>query len=129
MKKIKLFSLLFFIAIIGAVFVGCSSDDNDDAANTNDLVGYWIRYDGDDMEELGFFEDGTCNYEETYDDGEEMEFGKGTYALKGNKLTMKLTFGNETEVWEYTVKSLTNKKKLVLVDEDGDYYTFDYYKE
>lgn len=111
------------------MFVGCSSDDNDDAANTNDLVGYWIRYDGDDMEELGFFEDGTCNYEETYDDGEEMEFGKGTYALKGNKLIMKLTFGNETEVWKYTVKSLTNKKKLVLVDEDGDYYTFDYYKE
>lgn len=127
MKKLKMLSLLFFFTIIGAVFTGCSSDDDDDATNTTDLVGYWIHYDGDDMEELGFFADGTCNYEETYDD--EMEFGKGTYTVKGNKLTMKLTFGDEKETWEYTIKSLTSKKKLVLEDEDGDTYSFDYYKK
>lgn len=125
-----MFSLLFFVAIIGAMFTGCGSDDDDDATtNTADLVGFWLYYEGDDMAELGFFADGTCNYEQTYDDGEDMDFGKGTYTVKGNKLTMRLTFGDETETWEYTIKSLTSKKKLVLVDEDGDTYSFDYYKK
>ena len=128
MKKIKMFSLLFLVAIIGAMFTGCSSDDDDDNTNT-DLVGYWIRYDGEDLTELGFFADGTCNYEETYDDGEDMDFGKGTYTVKGNKLTMNLTFNDEKEVWELTIKSLKSKKKLVLEDEDGDTYTFEYFKE
>ena len=128
MKKIKMFSLLFLVAMIGAMFTGCSSDDDDDNTNT-DLVGYWIRYDGEDLTELGFFADGTCNYEETYDDGEDMDFGKGTYTVKGNKLTMNLTFNDEKEVWELTIKSLKSKKKLVLEDEDGDTYTFEYFKE
>ena len=123
-----MFSLLFLVAIIGAMFTGCSSDDDDDNTNT-DLVGYWIRYDGEDLTELGFFADGTCNYEETYDDGEDMDFGKGTYTVKGNKLTMNLTFNDEKEVWELTIKSLKSKKKLVLEDEDGDTYTFEYFKE
>lgn len=127
MKKLKVLTLLLFVAFIGAVFTGCSKDDNDDSSDTTSLVGYWIRYDGDDMEEFGFFADGTCNYEETYND--EMDFGKGTYTVKGNKLTMKLTFGDEKETWVYTIKSLTSKKKLVLQDEDGDTYSYDYYKE
>lgn len=123
-----MFSFLFLVAIIGAMFTGCSSDDDDDNTNAN-LVGYWIRYDGEDLTELGFFADGTCNYEETYDDGEYMDFGKGTYTVKGNKLTMNITFNDEKEVWELTIKSLKNKKKLVLEDEDGDTYAFEYFKE
>ena len=61
----KLFSLMFLFAIVGALFTGCSSDDddNDGASGNENLVGFWIRYEenGQYLEELGFFEDGTCN--------------------------------------------------------------------
>lgn len=129
MKKLKMFSFLFIFAIIGAVFTGCGSDDDDDkdddATSTTGLVGHWV-YDDDEMIEFEFFSDGTCSYEEYYD--KEEEYGEGTYIVKGNKLTVRLTFGDETERWKYTIKSLTSKKRLVLEDEDGDTYSFTYYK-
>lgn len=132
----KLFSLMFLFAMIGTMFTGCSSDDDDN--DGNELVGYWLRYEDNDqyMEEFGFFADGTCNYTESYepdDDNDylepEYEFGEGTYTVKGNKLTMRLTFGDETETWTYTIKSIKSKKQLILKDDEGDTYTFDYYKK
>lgn len=101
-----------------------------------DLVGFWIRYADNDqeMEELGFFSNGTCNYTYSYDPdygsyGSEYEFAKGTYTVNGNKLIMNLNFGDETEIWTFTIKSLISKDKLVITDEDGDTYTFDYLQE
>lgn len=134
----KLFSLMFLFAMVGALFTGCSSnDDENEGASGNELVGYWLRYEDNDqyMEELGFFADGTCNYTEAFepdDDNDEdpyYEFGKGTYVVKGNKLTMKLKFGDETEVWTYTIKNLKANNTLVLVDEEGYTYKFEYYLE
>ena len=133
----KLFSLMFLFAMVGALFTGCSSnDDENEGASGNELVGYWLRYEDNDqyMEEFGFFADGTCNYTESYepdDDSEEpeYEFGEGTYTVKGNKLIMRLTFGDETETWTYTIKSIKSKKQLILKDDEGDTYTFDYYKK
>lgn len=132
----KLFSLMFLFAMVGTMFTGCSSDDDDDDNDGNELVGYWLRYEDNDqcMEEFGFFADGTCNYTESYepdDDSEEPEydFGEGTYTVKGNKLIMRLTFGDETETWTYTIKSIKSKKQLILKDDEGDTYTFDYYKK
>lgn len=58
---------MFLFTIIGALFIGCSSDDNNDDSTSNEnLVGYWIRYEdnGQYLEELGLFADGTCNYTE-----------------------------------------------------------------
>ena len=140
MRKMKLFSLMFLFAIVGALFTGCSSDDdkNEGASGNENLVGFWIRYEdnGQYLEELGFFADGTCNYTESFepdDDNDEnpyYDFGKGTYVVKGNKLIMKLKFGDETEVWTYTIKKLKAKNSLVLVDdEDGDTYSFEYHLE
>ena len=132
MKKLRLFAFLFMAAVLGGVLVSCSSDDDGDGdggSAKGDLVGYWIRYDGDDMEEFGLFEDGTCNYLETWDDGDEMETAEGTYSVNGNKLTLRLTFDDEKETWEFTIKSVKKKKQLVLIDEDGDTYTYDYYKK
>lgn len=132
----KLFSLMFLFAMVGTMFTGCSSDDDDN--DGNELVGYWLRYEDNDqyMEEFGFFADGTCNYTESYepdDDNDnlepEYEFGEGTYTVKGNKLIMRLTFGDETETWTYTIKSVKSKKHLILKDDEGDTYTFDYYKK
>ena len=132
----KLFSLMFLFAMVGTMFTGCSSDDDDN--DGNELVGYWLRYEDNAqyMEEFGFFADGTCNYTESYepdDDNDylepEYEFGEGTYTVKGNKLIMRLTFGDETETWTYTIKSVKSKKQLILKDDEGDTYTFDYYKK
>ena len=139
MRKMKLFSLMFLFAIVGALFTGCSSDDdeNEGASGNDNIVGFWLRYEdnGQYLEELGFFADGTCNYTEAFepdDDNDEdpySKFGKGTYVVKGNKLTMKLKFGDETEVWTYTIKNLKANNTLVLVDEEGDTYRFEYYLE
>lgn len=134
-KKMKLFSLMFLFAIVGALFTSCGSDDDNGGTSSNEnLVGYWIRYEenGQYLEELGFFSDGTCNYTESFepdDDNDEdpfYEFAKGVYSVKGNKLTMRMTFGDETETWTYTIVSIKNKNRLVLTDEDGDTYLFSY---
>lgn len=131
----KMFSLMFLFAIVGALFTGCSSDDDNNEFSSNEnLVGYWIRYEenGQYLEELGFFADGTCNYAEAFepdDDNDEdpfYEFAKGTYRVKGNKLTIRLSFGDETETWTYTIKSVKSKNRLVLTDEDGETYNFGY---
>lgn len=130
---------MFLFAIVGALFTGCSSDDdeNEGASGNENLVGFWLRYEdnGQYLEELGFFADGTCNYTESFmpdDDNDEYadyDFGKGTYVVKGNKLTMKLKFGDEYEVRTYTIKNLKAKKTLVLVDEEGSTRRFEYYLE
>lgn len=135
----KLFSLMFLFAIVGALFTGCSSDDdeNEGASGNENLVGFWLRYEdnGQYLEELGFFADGTCNYTESFmpdndnDEYADYDFGKGTYVVKGNKLTMKLKFGDEYEVRTYTIKNLKAKKTLVLVDEEGSTHRFEYYLE
>lgn len=128
--------MLLFVSIIGTMFTNCSSEDvNDDSSNNNEsIIGYWIRYTDNDqyLEEFAFFDDGTCSFTESYipdNDFEEtsIDYGKGTYVLKGNKLTMMLNFNDEKEIWTITVKSLKAKKELVLVDEDGETYIYDYY--
>lgn len=39
---------------------------------------------------------------------------------------MHLTFGDETEIWTYTIKTVKNKNRLVLIDEEGDTYNYGY---
>ena len=127
----KLFSLMLLFTIVGALFTGCSSDDennNDDSSSSESLVGYWMRYEdnGQYLEELGLFADGTCNYLEVDYSYEDYDFGEGTYVVKGNKLIMTLTFGDKTDVWTYIIKSSKAKNTLVLTDEEGFTYTFNY---
>lgn len=64
MKKIKMFSFLFFIAIIGAVFIGCSSDDDDAISKKeydSSLFGEWVANDGKKYvhDYYSFYSDGT----------------------------------------------------------------------
>ena len=42
---------------------------------------------------------------------------------------MKVKCGDETEVWTYTIKNLKANNTLVLVDEEGYTYKFEYYLE
>lgn len=135
----KLFSLMFLFAIVGALFTSCSSDDdeNEGASGNENLVGFWLRYEDNDqyLEEFGFFADGTCIYTKSFEPDDDKnedsyyEFGKGTYVVKGNKLTMKLKFDDEYEVWTYTIKNLKAKNTLVLVDKDGSTHRLEYYLE
>lgn len=126
---------MFLLAVVGTLFVGCSSDDDNDGASSNEsLTGYWVRYedDGQYLEELGFFADGTCNYTESFepdddsDENPEYEFAKGVYSVNGNQLTMRLKFNDETEMWKFTIKAFKDKDMLVLENEDGDVVTFGY---
>lgn len=135
MKKKKYFSWMFLFVIIGAMFTSCSSDDDNDGASSNEsLVGFWVRYEdnGQYLEEIGFFEDGTCNYTESFepdddsDEEPEYDFAKGVYSVKGNQLTMRLKFNDETETWKFTIKAFKDKDMLVLENEDGDVVTFGY---
>ena len=131
----KLFSLMFLLSVVGTLFVSCSSDDDNDGASSNEnLTGYWVRYEdnGQYLEEIGFFEDGTCNYTESFepdddsDEEPEYDFGKGVYSVNGNQLTMRLKFNDETETWKFTIKAFKDKDMLVLENEDGDVVTFGY---
>lgn len=126
---------MFLLAVVGTLFVGCSSDDDNDGASSNEsLTGYWVRYEdgGQYLEELGFFADGTCNYTESFepdddsDENPEYEFAKGVYSVNGNQLTMRLKFNDETEMWKFTIKAFKDKDMLVLENEDGDVVTFGY---
>lgn len=126
---------MFLLFIVGTLFVGCSSDDDNDGASSNEsLTGYWVRYEdgGQYLEELGFFADGTCNYTESFepdddsDENPEYEFAKGVYSVNGNQLSMRLKFNDETEMWKFTIKAFKDKDMLVLENEDGDVVTFGY---
>ena len=126
---------MFLFVIIGAMFTSCSSDDDNDGASSNEsLVGFWVRYEdnGQYLEEIGFFEDGTCNYTESFepdddsDEEPEYDFAKGVYSVNGNQLTMRLKFNDETEKWKFTIKAFKDKDMLVLENEDGDVVTFGY---
>lgn len=136
MKKLQLISVIFILTIIGAIFVGCSSDDDNYNSSSNEnLVGFWVRYENNDqyMEEIGFFADGTCSYTEAFepdDDNDEKPFMnslQGTYNVKGNKLIVYLNFDGETEIQTYTIKFIKSKDVLVLIDEEGDTYKFVYW--
>lgn len=132
-KKIK-FLLVFFIAFVsGVTFTACSSDDDEEEVivDSQSLVGYWINYSNHDQEliELGFKTDGTCHYTYSYEPDNdklesEYEYATGTYRTKGSKLAMTLQFGDETEIWEFTIVSVSSSK-LVLKDEYGEKITFE----
>lgn len=106
-------------------------DEEEVVVNPKDLVGYWINYSNHDQEmtELGFKADGTCNYTYSYEPDNdklesEYEYATGTYRTKGSKLAMTLQFGDETEIWEFTIVSVSSSK-LVLKDEYGEKITFE----
>ena len=64
MKKLKIFSFLFFVAIMSAMLTGCSKDDDDDTANKQhdaSLFGEWVANDGRKYvhDYYSFYSDGT----------------------------------------------------------------------
>lgn len=117
-----MFSFLFFVAIMSAMFTGCSKDDDDAGFDKTELLGYWSW----ESEELELFADGTCYYAERT--AYTKTTAKGTFDVDGNKLTLRLVFDKDydTDTLVYTIKSLEKKKRMVLADEDGYLFTFYY---
>lgn len=138
MKKLKRLSALALLAVISVIFAACSSDnkeDNNDGENGNgndteiyepkDFAGgCWIFEQGEDKEKIVFNTDGTCTYY-SFIEGE-TDNGIGTYTIFGNRLTMRLVFGDEEETWKYTIKLFKKGSKLILVDSDGKTHNFTY---
>ena len=123
----KLHTLLAMIAIC-LCFTACTNDDDDDGGNSDDssLIGTWAYEDEEDEYyiEVTFKSNGTfISYEEDYYWGEEDE-DRGTYTVKGNKLTIEYDDG-DVETCTFSVTS----KKLTIKYKDGDEtYTEVYYR-
>lgn len=130
MKTLKLFSLFFVVTIISAMLAGCSSNDDENDNYSNEAInlvgGTWVYLEDEEVyEKIEFYSDGTCLYQE-FENGELSDKGYGKYSIKGDKLVMILTFGDETEKWTYAIdtEAFDEGKLLVLIDEDGDIYYF-----
>ena len=119
----KLHTLLVMIAIC-LCFTNCSKEDDDNGGDSDSsaLVGSWFYEEEDYYEEITFKKNGTfILYSEEYYDGEWDEYeGRGTYSVKGDKLTVDF----DDEVSTSTFKVTSNK--LTIKDEEGD--TFVYYR-
>lgn len=65
MTKIKIFSFLFVVTILGALFTSCSSDDDDNSSANKEhdasLYGEWVANDGKKYvhDYYSFYSDGT----------------------------------------------------------------------
>ena len=113
-----MFSFLFFVAIMSAMFTGCSKDDDGAGFDKTELLGYWSS----ETDEFELFADGTCYYAEL------TTTAKGTFVVDGDRLIFKLVWSDDhsTDILVYTIKSLEKQKRMVLADEDGDLFTFHY---
>ena len=124
MKTLKnLYTILAMLAIC-LCFTACSKDDDNNGGDpdASSIVGTWEYEEDDYYEEITFKSSGTVViYSEEYYDGEWDEWEeRGTYSVKGNKLTTDID--DEINTVTFTVTS----KKLTITDEEGDIYI--YYK-
>lgn len=125
MKTLKnLYTILAMLAIC-LCFTACSKDDDNNGGDSDasSIVGTWVYEEDDYYEEITFKPNGTLTiYSEEYYDGEWDEWEeRGTYSVKGHKLTIDID--DEIITFTFTVTS----KKLTITDEEGD--TMVYHKE
>ena len=123
MKTLKKLHTVLAILAICLCFTACSSDDDNNNGGNSDaasIVGSWEYEEEDYYEEITFKSNGTVIiYSEEYYDGEWEEWEeKGTYSVKGNKLTVDI----DDEVTTCTFK--ISSKKLTIENEEGDTYVY-----
>lgn len=129
MKTLKKLHTLLAMLAICFCFTACSTDDDDDDGGNSDvseLIGTWAYEDeeGEYYMEVTFKANGTfIQYEEDYYWGEEHE-ERGTYSVKGNKLTIQF---DDDDV-ETCTFSVTSKKLTIKYTEDGENYTEVFYR-
>lgn len=112
------------IAVLMCVnFVSCSDDEEEDGAKTYAelIIGTWNLVDEEYNGSLTFRTDGTGTAtEESWSD-------PFTWKLSGS--TISFTMDNEDgtkDVWEQTIKELTETKLVLSYYEDGEYWTETY---
>ena len=121
MKTLKKLHTLLAMLAICLCFTACSNDDDDDnGGEAASLIGSWAYEEEDYYEEITFKSNGTfIIYSEEYYAGEWDEWEeRGSYSVKGNKLTVDI----DDEVTTCTFK--VTSKKLTIENEEGDTYVY-----
>lgn len=110
-------------------FTACSNDDDNDGgdSDTSSLIGTWAYEDeeGDYYIEITFKKNGTFIYNEYDYYWDEEHEDRGSYSVKGDKLTIKYDDDDDVITGTFSVTS----KKLTFKYKDGDEtYTEVYYR-
>jgi len=116
---------ILMVAIVSVCFVSCGDNDDDDDGGGNSLVGSWTC--SNHYIDRVSFNNGTDTYtfksNGTYEwkcRGWDNDSGKYYYNNALNTLTITNQKGT---TWVYIISTLT-KSYFVLLDEDGDSYTY-----
>lgn len=115
MKKFRLPIIAAFV-LATLMFTGCSKEENM-------LVGMWYKYyDGQVNQILQFNSSGTFSH--IYNVGTSISWTReGTWSYDKNSRTLVTTNSETMDSRTFYVQSLT-KEQLVLIESDGDSYTF-----
>ena len=119
MEKTKLFTSILLVTLLSLFVTGCSNDDEEENQNFSEIIGTWRCNYEDGYDLIIFRSNGTGTWtEQSYD------YGGSTwnmaYRTDGNKLIIT---DEEGYVEIYNIAKLSSSL-LVLVDEDGDSWTF-----
>lgn len=123
MKTLRMFGMALFAFLMCLNFASCSSDDEEvEAKNYAELIiGTWILVDEDYSGSLTFRTDGTGTAtEDRWSD-------PFTWKLSGN--TIHFTMPNDdgtNDVWDETIKELTDTQLVLSTYDDGEYWTDTY---
>lgn len=119
MKRAKIFSSILFVMFLSLFIIGCSSDDEENNQMLSEIVGTWRCNYEDGYDLIIFRSNGTGTWtEQAYDSGGSTR--NIAYEINGNKLIIT---DEEGYIEIYNIAKLSSSL-LVLVDEDGDSWTF-----
>ena len=123
MKTLRMFGMALLAVLMCVNFVSCSNDDDEESAETYAelIIGTWILVDEDYSGSLTFRTDGTGTAtEDSWSD---------PFTWKLSDSTITFTMPNEdgtNDVWDVTIKELTDTKLVLSSYDDGEYWTDTY---
>lgn len=123
MKTLRTFGMVIFAILTCVNFASCSSNEDEEYTKTNEelIIGTWNLVDEDYSGSLTFRTDGTGTA--TEDRWSELF----TWKLSGSTITFTMPNEDGTnDVWNETIKELTDTKLVLSSYEDGEYWTETY---
>lgn len=123
MKTLRMFGMALLAILMCVNFASCSSDDDEEDAKTYAelIIGTWNLVDEDYSGSLTFRTDGTGTAtENSWSD-------PFTWKLSGSTITFTMPNEDGTnDVWDETIKELTDTKLVLSSYDDGEYWTDTY---
>jgi hypothetical protein len=123
MKTLRMFGMALLAVLMCVNFVSCSNDDDEESAETYAelIIGTWILGDEDYNRSLTFRTDGTGTATElSWSD-------PFTWKLSDNTITFIMPNEDGTnDVWDETIKELTDTQLVLSIYDDGEYWTDTY---